>query len=385
MNFTVPPPLSLYIHIPWCVRKCPYCDFNSHTFSSPLPEQKYVYALLKDLERELPAIQSRSICSIFIGGGTPSLFSSETILNLFHELRTLLKLEPDIEITMEANPGTVEHQRLAEYRDCGVNRLSLGIQSFDDNALSKLGRIHSAGEAHAAIAEAMQAGFDQLNIDLMHGLPEQTPAQAVFDVETAVSYQPQHISHYQLTIEPDTAFYRRPPRLPDDDSLWEIQSGCHSILANNLYQQYEVSAWSKAGSQCRHNLNYWLFGDYLGIGAGAHQKITLPDTQHILRCCKQSNPNQYMDAVKTNSHVLAKEHLTQPDIIFEFMLNALRLTEGFPITQFIRHTGLPITSVEKKLNVACERQLLEVSKTQVKPTETGKKYLNDLLLLFMPD
>ncbi len=385
LNFTAPPPLSLYIHIPWCVRKCPYCDFNSHAFHGELPEKRYIQTLLSDLNLELPYINGREIVSIFIGGGTPSLFSAESIDYLLSGIRSILNLKPDIEITLEANPGTTERVKLAEFCSCSVNRLSLGIQSFNDDALQKLGRIHTGNEARLAIEAGMQAGFDSINIDLMYGLPGQLLEQALFDLEAGISYQPQHISHYQLTIEPDTAFYRRPPILPGEDKLWRIQSDCQQKLLANGFTQYEVSAWSKDNKQCQHNLNYWLFGDYLGIGAGAHQKLTITNKQEIRRRCKQKTPATYFNSVPESSHVVDDKSLTCSEIVFEFMINALRLTQGFTVREFERHTGLPINEIKTELNKAEKMLLLRHDNKKVVPTDRGRRYLNDLLLLFVPD
>jgi oxygen-independent coproporphyrinogen-3 oxidase len=367
------------------MRKCPYCDFNSHTFTGPLPEKKYIEALLTDLEMELPSVWGRDVSTVFIGGGTPSLFSAEAIDQFISGIRARLNLRPGIEITMEANPGTVERARLSEFHEAGINRLSLGVQSFDDIALQKLGRIHNAAEARLAIETAISAGFNSINLDLMYGLPGQTVAQAIQDIETAISYKPQHISHYQLTIEPDTAFYRRPPALPDDERSWLMYSRCRQHLENSNYRQYEVSAWSLSGQQCRHNLNYWHFGDYLGIGAGAHQKLTMMQQQQIRRRRKHRLPVDYINDVDKQRHIAGDSCVAENEIAFEFMLNALRLTDGFPVELFYRHTGLPINVAETGLRLAEEKALIERSATWIRPTESGKQYLNELLLLFMTE
>lgn len=385
LDFKALPPLSLYAHFPWCARKCPYCDFNSHTYAGVLPEKRYIAALLADLEMELPSVWGRDVSSVFIGGGTPSLFSAEAIDQFISGLRARLNLRPGIEITMEANPGTVERQRLHEFYDAGINRLSLGVQSFNDTALEKLGRIHNAGEARLAIETAIEAGFNSINIDLMYGLPGQTVEQAEHDIDLASGYLPQHISHYQLTIEPDTAFYRRPPELPVEEHSWLMHCCCQQKLADNGYQQYEVSAWSRPGHQCRHNLNYWYFGDYLGIGAGAHQKLTLLHQQQIRRRAKQRLPEDYMNGVDTQKHVAGDNSITEKEIVFEFMLNAMRLTDGFPTELFYQHTGLPVTAAESGLEAAEKKGLLEWNAVRIKPSELGRKYLNELLLLFLPD
>lgn len=383
LNLKGPPPLSLYVHIPWCVRKCPYCDFNSHTQAGALPERQYLAALFADLEAEQSAVGNREVISIFIGGGTPSLFTAETIGRLLDGLGTRLQLQTDIEITLEANPGTIERQRLAEFRAAGINRLSLGIQSFDDGALKQLGRIHNARDAHLAVEAAKTAGYDSINLDLMFGLPGQNEVQAVADIETAIACRPQHISHYQLTIEPDTAFYRRPPPLPDDELSWSMQSRCAELLSDYDYRHYEVSAWSLDGHQCRHNMNYWLFGDYLGIGAGAHQKLSMPGRGQITRRWKQRLPAIYLDC--TGQQRIAGENiLSEEDIQFEFMLNALRLPDGFPVGLFGHRTGLPLSSIDDRLRLAEERGLLEIDTTRIKPTINGQQYLNELLMLFLP-
>lgn len=384
LHLTEQPPLSLYVHIPWCLRKCPYCDFNSHVSTQPIPQKQYIEALIVDLEKELPSIKSREIISIFIGGGTPSLFSAESIDTLLNDLRGRLNLRPDVEITLEANPGAVERERLAEFRSCGISRLSLGVQSFQDKALQSLGRIHDGNDARIAIETAKLAGFDNLNIDLMYGLPGQSEAEAQSDLIAAMSYQPQHISHYQLTIEPDTAFYIRPPRLPDDDRIWTMQLIAGEHLIENDYRQYEVSAWARQGYLCRHNMNYWQFGDYLGIGAGAHQKLTLPDQQRICRCVKQRIPSRYMQTCRQQNHISENKVLTPADILFEFMLNALRLVDGFTVKLITQRTGLSYTEMETSLEMAEHKQLIERDAFWIKPTESGRRYLNELLLLFMP-
>ncbi|MFW5815392.1 MAG: radical SAM family heme chaperone HemW, partial [Wenzhouxiangella sp.] len=290
------PPLSLYVHFPWCVAKCPYCDFNSHALGGPVPEESYVDALLADLELELPRIWGRTVHSIFLGGGTPSLFSAAAMDRLLGGVRARLTLAPAAEITMEANPGTVEHDRFEDYRAAGINRISLGVQSFNDRHLSKLGRIHGGAEARAAIAAVRAAGFDNFNLDLMWALPDQTLAEALADIETALAFEPTHLSHYHLTIEPNTVFAARPPRLPDEEAAWDMQEACARRLSAAGFRHYEVSAWARAGALSRHNLNYWRFGDYLGIGAGAHGKITLPAEDRIVRTRRKSHPRPYLKA-----------------------------------------------------------------------------------------
>lgn len=373
------------------MRKCPYCDFNSHESKQDLPETAYIDALLRDLEQELPRVWGRTVQSIFIGGGTPSLFSVGSIDRLLSGVRALLPLQPGLEITMEANPGTFEQEKFHGFHALGINRLSIGIQSFNDSHLTKLGRIHSGQEAHKAIAMARHAGFDNINLDLMFGLPEQNLQQALDDLNTALSFKPEHISLYQLTIEPNTLFAHQPPQLPDDDSSWEIQTHCQQALADAGYEHYEVSAYGQSGQLCQHNLNYWQFGDYLGIGAGAHGKISDAAQQSITRTAKQRHPQHYMDNANsravTNSQTMISETrlLTRNDVGIEFMMNALRLTGGFPISMFMQHTGQAITLIEKALQQAEQKNLITRDFTTIQPTALGQRYLNDLLTLFMPD
>ncbi len=383
-NFTALPPLSLYIHIPWCVRKCPYCDFNSHEQKQALPEKQYVAALLADLEQELPHIWGRPVQTIFIGGGTPSLFSAEALDTLLCGIRARVQLPPGAEITLEANPGTVEAGKFHEFRALGINRLSIGVQSFNDDLLERIGRIHGRREAIRAAEEAHDAGFDNFNLDLMFGLPQQTLAQALEDVRTAFALEPTHLSHYQLTLEPNTLFHHNPPALPDDELRWDMQERCQDIIAEHGYGHYEVSAYAKQGKQCQHNVNYWRFGDYLGIGAGAHGKISDAQYQTITRHNKQRNPNDYLRTAHSPERDQGRHRLTRVDVGFEFMLNALRLTEGFESHLFQDHTGLPINIIEKQLQQAEELELIEWSATHIRPTERGRNYLNDLLQLFLP-
>ncbi|HEX5055708.1 MAG TPA: radical SAM family heme chaperone HemW [Gammaproteobacteria bacterium] len=386
LDLKTAPPLSLYVHIPWCVKKCPYCDFNSHVRGGGLPEKEYVAALLRDLELELPDIWGRSIISVFIGGGTPSLFSAASIDSLLGGLRARLNLAPDIEITLEANPGAVEQQRFNEYRACGINRISIGAQSFNARHLQSLGRIHDEREAARAVATAQQAGFENINIDLMYGLPGQTVQEAIADIERAVSLEPAHISHYQLTIEPNTAFFHRPPILPADDGIWDMQQQCQALLQVAGYTQYEVSAYARAHRRCVHNMNYWQFGDYVGIGAGAHQKLTLLNKMVIQRRWKQRLPEHYLSsAMAQKQHIEGEAKPTRDELKFEFMLNALRLTDGFETPLFYERTGIPLASVTGKLQEAEQRELLTWNHKLVKPTELGKRFLNELLLMFMEE
>ena len=380
LKFTALPPLSLYVHIPWCVRKCPYCDFNSHEARAAIPEKEYVEALLRDLEQDLPRAWGRKVHSIFIGGGTPSLLSPEAIERLLSGLRARLPLDQDIEITLEANPGTVELERFKGFRAAGVNRLSIGIQSFDPEKLQALGRIHGRDEALRAAEEARAAGFENFNLDLMFGLPQQAVEQALSDIRTAIGLQPTHLSVYQLTIEPNTLFHARPPALPDDDSTWEMQSRLQAELAATGYRQYEISAYAKPGYECRHNLNYWKFGDYLGIGAGAHAKIS--DAGSITRLWKLKQPNDYLRTAGTPVNIGGEDRLSRENIVTEFMMNALRLTAGIPSCLFAERTGLPISVVARPLEQAERRGLITWDTQFLRPTETGFRYLNNLLELF---
>jgi len=381
LNFASLPPLSLYVHIPWCVRKCPYCDFNSHEARAKIPEQEYIDALLRDLEQDLPRVWGRIVHTIFIGGGTPSLFSPESIDRLLSGIRARLPLDQNTEITLEANPGTVELERFRGFRAAGVNRLSIGIQSFDEEKLKALGRIHGREEALRAAEAARAAGFDNFNLDLMFGLPGQTVEQALADMRTAMALRPTHLSAYQLTIEPNTLFRARPPTLPDDDITWEMQSQLQTELAAAGYRQYEVSAYARPGYECRHNLNYWKFGDYLGIGAGAHAKVT--DRTGITRLWKVKHPNEYLSAAGTPESIGGEQKLSRHDAVAEFMLNALRLVDGFPSPLFQERAGLPISACEAKLTLAENQGLIEWDTQSIRPTPQGRRFLNNLLELFV--
>ncbi|ALP51675.1 coproporphyrinogen III oxidase [Candidatus Tenderia electrophaga] len=383
-NFTTLPPLSLYLHIPWCVRKCPYCDFNSHEAKRDIPEHAYVAALISDLEQELPDVWGRQVHSIFIGGGTPSLFSAEALDQLFSALRARLNLAANAEITLEANPGAIEADKFREFRALGINRLSIGVQSFNDDALQRIGRIHGRREATRAAERAHDAGFDNFNLDLMFGLPQQTLEQAREDVATAIALEPSHISHYQLTLEPNTLFHHKPPPLPEDELLWRMQEHCQAQLGDAGYQHYEVSAFAKDQRRCRHNLNYWQFGDYLGIGAGAHGKISNAQLQTIQRRSKLRRPEDYLAQAHSPARISTEQTLSERDAGFEFMLNALRLTDGFAPHLFSDHTGLPISVVEQPLRQAEEQGLIDWSVRLIRPTEKGRNYLNELLQLFLP-
>ena len=382
-EFTALPPLALYVHFPWCVRKCPYCDFNSHALRADLPEDQYIDALLADLEADLPRVWGRPVRSIFLGGGTPSLFSPEAIERLLAGIRARVVLVPEAEITLEANPGTVETERFRGYRAAGVNRLSIGIQSFQPEQLQKLGRIHGRDEALAAAQAARAAGFDNFNLDLMFGLPQQTLDEALTDLRTALALQPTHLSVYQLTLEPNTLFHAQPPALPDEDVLAAMQDALQAELAGAGFAQYEVSAYARAGRRCRHNLNYWQFGDYLGIGAGAHAKIT--DAQGVTRLWKVKQPRDYLETVGTLAGLGGEQRPGRDDVAFEFMLNALRLTEGVPAVLFSERTGLDPACLHKPLTQAMARGLLEPSLEHIQPTPLGRRFLNDLIELFLPE
>jgi oxygen-independent coproporphyrinogen-3 oxidase len=386
LTFHENPPLSLYVHLPWCVRKCPYCDFNSHESGrNRLKEKAYVEALVHDLESELPTIWGRRINTVFIGGGTPSLFSTEAIAGLLAELRARLNFYPDIEITMEANPGTAEAEKFTAFRKAGINRLSIGVQSFENEKLERLGRIHDADEARAAIRMAKSAGFEEINIDLMFGLPGQTVAQALADLQTAIDHEPQHISWYQLAIEPNTVFYSRPPVLPDDDLIWEMQERGQQLLAQQGYRQYEISAYAKARHQCLHNLNYWQFGDYLGIGAGAHGKLTDVTAGKVTRKAKHRIPDRFIELAGTAAVIGDKKILSRDDLTLEFMMNVLRLNDGVHPSLFMQRTGLPLAAIQSRLEAAEAQGLIEWNLQTLRPTAKGRRYLNDLLQLFMPE
>jgi len=384
-QFAALPPLSLYIHLPWCVRKCPYCDFNSHALKDDLPEMAYVDALLRDLEQDLPRIWGRRIMSVFIGGGTPSLFSPEAMDQLLSGLRARLSINADAEITLEANPGTAEQEKFREYRSLGINRLSIGVQSFHDDALQKLGRIHGRTEAIHAAEMAHAAGFDNFNLDLMFALPQQTPQQAAEDVATAIDLEPKHISYYQLTLEPNTLFHAQPPTLPDDDLAWQMQQAGQQQLGAANYGQYEVSAYAKPKRQCAHNLNYWQFGDYLGLGAGAHGKITDAAQQNITRLAKLRHPQEFMQTASTVQSIQSERVLTRKEVGLEFVMNALRLNQGFETSLFTAHTGQQIELIAAPLQAAEETGLLERSGQLIRPTEKGRWFLDDLITLFIKD
>ena len=380
------PPLSLYIHLPWCLKKCPYCDFNSHEIrgeGSQAPEEEYVAALIRDLEFALQDVWGRRISSVFFGGGTPSLFSAQAIDTILTAVRTLLPLEHFAEVTLEANPGTFEAQKFADFRAAGINRLSIGIQSFNAPHLKALGRVHDDQEAHRAVDIALK-NFDNINLDLMYALPGQTLEEAQADIEMACSLGVTHISAYHLTLEPNTLFHRFPPNLPDDEQAAGMQDVIERITVSHQYRNYETSAFAQAGKESRHNMNYWLFGDYLGIGAGAHSKISFADK--IVRQMRTKQPKEYLvKAQAAESLIQTQQILTPPDRGFEFMMNALRLSGGFETAVFQERTGLSITAVQKQLDEAEQRGLLIHDHHRIKPTILGRRFLNDLLQLFLPE
>ena len=385
-DFTTSPPLSLYIHFPWCIRKCPYCDFNSHALlHNSMPGDDYIDALIRDLEFELPRIWGRSVSSVFLGGGTPNLFSVDAVGRLLSTLRSHLNLAPGCEITLEANPGAAEAAHFRDYRDTGINRLSIGIQTFADPVLGRLGRIHNGEQAIFAIELARQAGFENINLDIMYGLPGQTVDDAIQDLEIATGFNTTHLSWYQLTIEPNTVFYSEPPALPKEDSIWAMQDEGINYLREHGLHQYEISAYARGDRVCRHNMNYWQFGDYLGLGAGAHGKITDCAKGTINRFARHRIPESYMQKSGKPDVIVSEKQLSKQDIILEFMMNAMRLNEGTPVELFKLHTGLPIDAAEEKLQEAREKDLLEFNTIHIKPTEHGRRYLNDLLQIFVDD
>jgi oxygen-independent coproporphyrinogen-3 oxidase len=385
INLTALPPLSLYIHFPWCVKKCPYCDFNSHEAKDgeggrSFPEHEYLDALRLDLERALPAIWGRKIYTVFIGGGTPSLLSAAGLDRLLSDVRTLLPLDGAAEITMEANPGTFEAEKFRSYRASGINRLSIGIQSFNSEHLAALGRIHNGDEARRAI-EIAQTHFDNFNLDLMYALPGQSLAQARLDVETAIATGAPHLSLYHLTLEPNTLFAKYPPALPDDDLSAEMQDDIAALMRDAGYDNYEVSAYAKSRRQARHNLNYWQFGDYLGIGAGAHSKISFP--HRVVREMRHKNPKAYMEAVAQGREIQESAEIGREEFGFEFMLNTLRLTNGFPVNLFAERTGLTLNAIEQPLQRAEAKGLIYRDHQVIRPTELGRRFLNDLQQEFL--
>lgn len=382
LNLSALPPLSLYVHFPWCVRKCPYCDFNSHEAKGGFPEDEYLSALRSDLEGALPLIWGRKIYTIFIGGGTPSLMSAAGLDRMLSDIRTLLPLDGAVEITMEANPGTFEAEKFKSYRASGVNRLSVGIQSFDHRHLQALGRIHDGDEACRAV-DIAQANFDNFNLDLMYALPSQTLDEARKDVRTAIGFGAPHLSLYHLTLEPNTYFAKYPPTVPDDDASAEMQDMIEAETAQAGYGHYEVSAYAQPGRQSRHNLNYWNFGDYLGIGAGAHSKLSFP--HRVVRQARYKQPKAYLDAARTGNPVQEEVEIAAGELGFEFMLNALRLNQGFDVNLFADRTGLLLNSIEPALNAAEAKGLLYRDHKIIRPTPLGARFLNDLQQMFLVD
>jgi putative oxygen-independent coproporphyrinogen III oxidase len=380
LHLAAMPPLSLYVHLPWCLHKCPYCDFNSHELQGELPEQRYLDAVIADLEAALPLVWGRVVHSIFIGGGTPSLFSPQGIDRLLGDVRARLKLTADCEITLEANPGTFEKERFRAFRAAGVTRLSVGVQSFNDDHLKALGRVHNRAQAVAALEEAALA-FDTFNLDLMYALPGQSMEQLEDDLGQAIGFMPPHLSVYHLTIEPNTYFARFPPRVPDDDSAYAMLDRITEITSNAGYERYEVSAYAKPGHRCWHNVNYWEFGDYLGLGAGAHGKLSFP--HRVLRQVRYREPRLYMENALGGNAVAQSEEVARGQLPFEFMLNALRLREGFLLSRFSERTGLPLSAIEQPLREAESKGLIERDLTHVRPTQRGFDFLSDLQQLFL--
>lgn len=375
------PPLGLYVHLPWCLRKCPYCDFNSHELKTDLPAEDYCAALIADLEEDLPLAWGRTVTSVFIGGGTPSLFSGPIIEQLLSQLRALIPLAPGAEITLEVNPGTIERDSFEAYAEAGINRVSLGVQSFDDALLKAIGRIHGSEEVNASLKALHQSPISNFNIDLMFGLPDQSLRQAQRDVSWAIESGATHVSHYQLTLEPNTLFAARPPALPEADACWEMQESCAGLLETAGFEQYEVSAWAQPGAVCAHNLNYWKFGDYLGIGAGAHSKLTLPSQSTIVRQVKVRHPTRYL----AGKRMAQQKNIEPADRIFEFFLNALRLRDGISRQEFEQRTALSWLEVADVLESSCADGLLESVGGGVRPTALGWRFVNDLQARFLPE
>lgn len=382
LSLTALPPLSLYVHFPWCVKKCPYCDFNSHEATGGFPEDEYLSALRADLEMALPLIWGRKIYTIFIGGGTPSLLSAKGLDRLLSDIRTLLPLDGAVEITMEANPGTFEAEKFKSYRASGINRLSIGIQSFNSRHLDALGRIHNGDEAQRAV-DIAASNFDNFNLDLMYALPSQTLEEARQDVQTAIAYAPPHLSLYHLTMEPNTVFAKYPPVVPDDDASADMQDMIEQETSAAGYQHYEVSAYAQPKRQARHNLNYWEFGDYLGIGAGAHTKLSFP--HRVIRQARYKQPKSYMENMRLGNPIQEENEITRNEMGFEFMLNAMRLVDGVDVNRFAERTGMPLNAVEHALNEAEAKGLLYRDHKTIKPTVLGQRFLNDLQQLFLVD
>ncbi len=378
------PPLALYVHLPWCVRKCPYCDFNSHAAPDEIPAKEYSAALLADLETELPDVWGRPVSSIFFGGGTPSLFNAAWFADLLRQLRSRLRLVPDVEITLEANPGTTEYDSFSAYRDAGINRVSLGVQSFNDSLLERIGRIHGRAEIDRAIDSIHRSGLGNFNIDLMYALPDQTVPEAVSDIRQAIASGPNHISHYQLTLEPNTAFNASPPDLPDADTAWKMQDRCWQQMRDAGFRQYEISAWAKEGHRCRHNMNYWQYGDFLGIGAGAHSKVTLPSEDFVRRRVRHRHPKTYMQARQSGKFLVEDRFINKEERVFEFFLNQLRLYDGVRKEQLTERTGVAWNDVSDRVQTAVNRGLLSDAGTVLKPTGLGWRFSNETQAIFLP-
>ena len=384
------PPLALYVHMPWCVRKCPYCDFNSHAAPEQIPQQQYIDALLEDLAIDARAAQGRALASIFFGGGTPSLFAPDEVGRFLEAARSLVPFAPDVEVTLEANPGTVEHGRFSGYRAAGINRVSLGAQTFDAEHLRTLGRIHGSGDIAKAVDEVRSAGLENFNLDLMYGLPAQTLQQALADLDAALALEPTHVSHYQLTLEPGTVFYHRPPALPDSDAIWQMQLDCQEKLASRGYEHYEVSAYAQAGRRSRHNLNYWRFGDYIGVGAGAHGKLTWLASEErarltIVRSARVKQPREFLRRAAAE-RISDRFAVESADLPFEYMLNVLRLTEDFGEADFAARTGLEFETIARAIAEAQRKRLLQAAGPgRWRVTELGQRFLNDLQALFLPE
>jgi len=383
LNSPVQASIAIYVHLPWCVRKCPYCDFNSHALKTSRPDDAYIDALIRDFNAELPLLGGRRVDTVFFGGGTPSLFAPQDFARLLDALRSRIDFAADVEVTLEANPGTIERGRFAEYRQAGINRVSLGAQTFGQRALEQLGRIHSADDTHRAVEELRAAGIGNFNLDLMYALPMQTLDEAISDVRTACALQPSHVSYYQLTLEPGTVFHARPPPLPDDEVAWQMQSAGQGLLEAAGFQQYEVSAYARAGNQCRHNLNYWLFGDYVGLGAGAHGKLSVELPARILRTAKAKIPRDFQNATQRSCVGGERHWVPIADIPFEFMLNALRLNDGFTKQCYEMRTGLSIESFAAPMEASRQRGLVHVTDDAYQPTELGRRFLNDLQSAFL--
>ncbi len=380
------PPLSLYIHLPWCVRSCPYCDFNSHEIKNgAFPEKDYIDALVRDIQQSVGLARGREILSIFFGGGTPSVISAQGIERVLQAVHATLTLPADAEITLEANPGAADQQRFADYKGAGINRLSIGVQSFDDHKLAHIGRVHDGRGAFSAIEAAHLAGFSNINIDLMYGLPGQTPEESLGDLKQAIGCAPTHISWYQLTIEPNTLFYSHPPALPDSDACWQMQRQGQRYLSEHQYGQYEIAAYSRAALECQHNMNYWRFGDYLGVGAGAHGKLTDERAATVMRQSKRRVPASYIRHAGLEDVYAGQKRLSEPDLILEFMLNVLRLKKGVPRDDFTERTGVMFDTIHEQVTAATEQGLLADDQSLIRATEKGSRFLNDLLQYFMPE